>query len=155
MHGLSMNSHPGRWYIVENAPSPRFFYSFSMIIPFWATSSLPLSFSLKSFLMLATVHMITFQLPLSLERCLVFYQSTEKLMCTMICWSFGLPKMQSITCHSCVCSMVHVLRLLFLLFFSSVRSLISPGSNTGCIVMYQDNPILDDNSKLKLACHVW
>ena len=40
-------------------------------------------------------------------------------------------------------------------FFSSVRSLISPGSNTGCIVMYQDNPILDDNSKLKLACHVW
>ena len=127
-----------------------------MIIPFWATSSLTPSFSLKSLLMLATIHMITFQLPrqLSLERCSVFYQNTEKLICTMICWSFGLPKMQNITCHSCVCSMIHVLRLLFLHFFS-FHSLISLGNNTGCIVMYQDNPILNDNSKLKLAWHVW
>ena len=152
MHGLSMNSHPGRWYIVENSPSPRFFYSFSMIIPFWATSSLPLSFSLKFFLMLATVHMITFQLLLSLERCLVFYQSTEKINVYDDMLELWFTQDAE---HYLVLVLWFMCYIYYIFSFSSVHPLISPGNNTGCIIMYQDNPMRNDDSKLKLACHVW
>lgn len=132
------------------------YYSFSMIIPFWETFSLSLSLSflLKSFLTLATVYMITFQLPrqLSLERCLVFYQSTEKINVYDDMLELWFTQDAE---HYLVLVLWFMCYIYYIFSFSSVHPLISPGNNTGCIIMYQDNPMRNDDSKLKLACHVW